>query len=88
MAARAWYSLRWPIWRSWLGDGLRRFRRQVDAMLAYWPKLVQLVACRREIVSMGFREKVGPNSWNPPCVNLLLAFGCGDRSNTFSATGH
>jgi hypothetical protein len=47
-----------------------------------------LVACRREIVSMGFREKVGPNSWNPPCVNLLLAFGCGDRSNTFSATGH
>jgi hypothetical protein len=47
-----------------------------------------IVACRREIVSMGFREKVGPNSWNPPCVNLLLAFGCGDRSNTFSATGH
>ena len=47
-----------------------------------------LVACRREIVSMGFGEKIGPNSWYPPCLNLLLAFGCGDRSNTFSATGH
>jgi hypothetical protein len=47
-----------------------------------------LVACRREIVSMGFGEKIGLNGWHPPCVNLLSAFGCGGRSNIFSATGH
>jgi hypothetical protein len=56
--------------------------------VSYIDAIGELVACRGEIVSMGFREKVGPNSWNPPCVNLLLAFGCGDRSNIFSATGH
>jgi hypothetical protein len=62
-----------PIRREEIADKIaaRQFRDMEGGQTRneHLERIAHLVACRRETVSMGFREKVGPNSWNPPYVN-------------------